>query len=211
MIKVKICGITNIEDAQFASNRGADALGFIFSKKSPRFINEKTAKKIIEGLDPYIVKVGVFLDQPKEQVLDIANALGLDALQFHGRETPAYCNSFKPKFRIIKVLFSSDSPYNSKIARYRADAFMFDVMYEEKLKGIKTLSSEDLKEISSLIKRGERIIIAGGLNVKNISKIKKLKPYAVDVTSGVEAIVGRKDKDLVAEFITKIKDAKDKG
>ena len=208
MIKVKICGITNLEDAQFVSSQGANAVGLIFSKKSPRFINEKKAKKIIKGLDPYIVKVGVFLNQPKEQVLDIANTLGLDALQFHGGETPAYCNSFKPKFRVIKVLFPSDSPYNSKIARYKADAFMFDIMYEEKLKGIKTLSSKDLKGISALIKRGERIIIAGGLNLKNISKIKKLKPYAVDVTSGVEAIVGRKDKDAVAKFITKVKEVK---
>ena len=208
MIKVKICGITKLEDAQFASSQGADAVGFIFSKKSPRFINAKKAKKIIEGLGPYIVKVGVFLDQPKEQVLDIANTLGLDVLQFHGRETPPYCNSFKPKFRVIKVLFPSDSPYNLKIARYKADAFMFDIRYEEKLKGIKVLSSKDLKGISVLIRRGLKVIIAGGLNLKNISKIKKLKPYAVDVTSGVEAIVGRKDKDLVTKFITKVKGIK---
>jgi len=81
MIKVKICGITNLEDAQMASKSGADAIGFIFSKKSPRYIKKDVAKKIISELDPFLIKVGVFLDQTKEEVLDIAQSLKLDILQ----------------------------------------------------------------------------------------------------------------------------------
>jgi len=208
MIKVKICGITNLEDAKFASMMGADALGFIFTKKSPRYISEKKAKKIIESLDPYIVKVGVFLDQPKQQVMAIADFLGLDALQFHGTEAPAYCNFFKSKYRVIKVLFPSQAPYKTKVSRYRADAFMFDVLPEDKARGVKVLSQKTLEELSALIKREVRVIVSGGLDVKNITKIKKLKPYGVDVTSGVEAMVGKKDKDLVTKFIEKAKDIK---
>lgn len=208
MIKVKICGITNLEDAKFASMTGADALGFIFTKKSPRYVSEKKAKKIMESLDPYVVKVGVFLNQPQPEVLAIAQSLGLDALQFHGTETPAYCNFFKSKYRVVKVLFPSDAPYKTKISRYKADAFMFDVLYEDKTKGKKCLSQKTLKELAALIKREARVIISGGLDVKNIDKIVKLKPYGVDVTSGVEAMAGKKDKDLVAQFIAKVKNIK---
>jgi phosphoribosylanthranilate isomerase len=207
MIKVKVCGITNLEDALACSNEGADALGFIFSKKSPRYITEKEAAKIISGLDPYITKVGVFLDEEKERVLEVANALSLDALQFHGKETPAYCLGFMPRFRVIKVFFPQDRPFGAKLARYKTDAAMFDVKYEEKSKGKNTLDRNMLKEISELIRKGNRTIISGGLNVKNISQIVKLKPYAVDVSSGLEKFVGKKDIELVREFIKKVKNA----
>lgn len=105
MVKVKICGITNLEDALFASFAGADAIGFIFSKKSPRYISEKRAGEIIQQLDPFLIKVGVFLDQEKQEVLDLASFLNLDVLQFHGKENPGYCHYFKPRFKVIKVFF----------------------------------------------------------------------------------------------------------
>lgn len=210
MVKVKICGITNLEDALACSNCGADALGFIFSKKSPRYITEKDAAKIISGLDPYITKVGVFLDEEKEKVLEIANMLSLDALQFHGRENPSYCSSFVPKFKVIKVFFPQDCPFEAKALRYKIDAAMFDVKYEQKSKGKNTLDKNMLKEISKLIKKGSRVIISGGLNVKNISQIVRLKPYAVDVSSGLEKLVGKKDIELVREFIKKVKNASSK-
>ena len=205
MIKVKICGITNLEDALFASRAGADAIGFIFSKKSPRCISEQKAYKIIRNLDPFLVKVGVFLDEEKQRVLDIASFLSLDVLQFHGGETPAYCHFFKPKFKVIKVFFAQDRPYEAKFSRYKIDAFMFDVRYEEKAKGRKILEPNTLKEAAGFIKKGRRIIISGGLNVKNIGKVKKLKPYALDVASGIEKMVGKKDEQLTKTFIKKVK------
>ena len=205
MIKVKICGITNLEDALACSSQGADAIGFIFSKKSPRCINEKDAVKIISGIDPYITKVGVFLDEEKERVLEIANMLSLNVLQFHGSETPAYCNFFKPKFKVIKVFFPQNLPFSERISRYKVDAAMFDVRYEEKIKGKATVDMDTIKEISVLIKKGERIIVSGGLTVKNISQFIKLNPYAVDVSSGLEKLVGKKDIELVREFIRKVK------
>jgi len=181
------------------------AIGFIFSKKSPRYISQRKAKEIIQKLDPFIVKVGVFLDQDKQEVLDIASSLGLDVLQFHGKETPVYCHFFKPKFKVIKVFFPEDAPYEKKISRYKVDAFMFDIKFEKKAKGVKTLSAKDLKELAELIKKGKQVIISGGLNLGNISNLKKLKPYAIDVASGVESMVGKKDSQLVNTFIKKVK------
>ncbi len=202
-MKVKICGITNLEDALLASSAGADAVGFIFSKKSPRYINKRKAGEIIQSLDPFLTKVGVFLDQEKQEVLDIASSLGLDILQFHGEEAPAYCHFFKPRFKIIKVFFPED--YKGKISRYKIDAFMFDIKYEQKQKGKKVLPAKALKEVARLIKKEKRVIISGGLNIKNISNFKKLKPYALDVASGVESMVGKKDSQLVEAFIKKVK------
>jgi len=207
MVKVKICGITNLEDALACSKEGADALGFIFSKKSPRYITEKEAAKIISGLDPYITKVGVFMDEEKEKVLEIANMLSLDALQFHGKENPSYCLSFTPRFRVIKVFFPEDVPFSVKLQRYKINAAMFDVKYEQKTPGKNTLDKGMLKEISKLIKSGNRVVISGGLSVKNISQVVKLNPYAVDVSSGLERFVGKKDLELVKEFIKKVKNA----
>ena len=204
-MKVKICGITNLEDASLASSAGADALGFIFSKKSPRYVSQRKAGEIIRCLDPFLTKVGVFLDQGKQEVLDIASSLHLDILQFHGREAPAYCHFFKPRFKIIKVFFPEDSPYEGKTSRYKIDAFMFDMKYEEKAKGKKVLSAKTLKEISDLIKKDKTVIISGGLNIKNVGNVKKLKPYALDVASGVENMVGKKDSQLIKAFIKKVK------
>jgi phosphoribosylanthranilate isomerase len=208
MIKVKICGITNLEDALACSYQGADALGFIFSKKSPRCINEKDAARIITGLDPYVIKVGVFMDEEKEKVLQVASTLSLDVLQFHGEESPAYCNFFKPRFKVIKVFFSKNRPVAEKIFRYKIDASMFDVKYEEKVKNKTTVDKDTIKEISALIKKGERVIISGGLTVKNVSQFIKFKPYAVDICSGLEKLVGKKDIELVKEFISKVKNVK---
>jgi len=205
MIKVKICGITNLDDALYACSQGADALGFIFSKKSPRFISVKTAKKIISGLGPFTVKAGVFVDEKKEKVLQAARALRLDVLQFHGKESPAYCRFFKPEFKVVKVLFGRDMPFDKSVGSYDADAFLFDVEYEQKAKGPKTLSPQALKQVKALIKSGEKVIISGGLNLKNIGLVKKLKPYAVDVCSGVEKSAGKKSRVLVKAFIDKVK------
>jgi len=205
MIKVKICGITNLEDALLASSAGADALGFIFSKKSPRYINKRKAGEIIQRLGPFLAKAGVFLDQEKQEVLDIASSLHLDILQFHGKEAPAYCHFFKPRFKVIKVFFPEDSPYERKISRYNIDAFMFDMNYGKKTKGRKMLPAKALKEVAGLIKKGKRVVISGGLDIKNIGNVRKLKPYALDVASGVESMVGKKDEQLIKTFIKLVK------
>lgn len=205
MIKVKICGITNLEDALMVVQEGADALGFIFSKKSPRYITAKTAKKIISRVGPFINTVGVFVNEDKDAVLDTVLNLKLDILQFHGSEPSSYCRFFSSKFKVVKVFFPQDRPFNKNIPRYKADAFLFDIRYEDKQKGFRVLSEDILEEVSLLIKEGQRVIVSGGLNVDNVDRAVKLSPYAVDAASGVEKFVGKKDKDLVRSFIRKVK------
>ncbi|MCM8787730.1 MAG: phosphoribosylanthranilate isomerase [Candidatus Omnitrophica bacterium] len=205
MIKIKICGITNLEDAIFCSKAGVDALGFIFTKKSPRYISKINAKKIIDKIDPYIVRVGVFADQKKEEIIEIAKEVRLDALQFHGKESASYCNFFKKHFRIIKTIFVDEPNFYQKINRYNVDAYLFDIRLEEKTEGKNEIPKEILKQISLIIKSGKRIILAGGINPYNVDKFIKLNPYAIDVSSGVESFVGEKEPHLVELLIKKIK------
>ena len=205
MIKVKICGITNIEDALAASRSGADALGFIFSKKSPRCVSTDTANKIIQQLGPFITTVGVFVNESKEAVADIAGTVGLDCLQFHGDEPAAYCNSFCKQYEVIKTLFPSDSPFRKAISAYAVDAFLFDVRYEDKQRGTALLAQAVLKEVKVLIQEGKRIIISGGLNFANVGRVLKYNPYAVDVASGIEQLVGKKDIKTMSMFVRKVK------
>jgi phosphoribosylanthranilate isomerase len=210
MIKVKICGITNIEDALLASKYGADVLGFIFAKKSPRCIKKETAKKIIKELDPFIMKAGIFADEKKENVLDIARDLNLDILQFHGDETPGYCNEFRSEYKVIKTVFSSCGSFSKTIDKYCVDAYLADIRYEDKKNGQNMLSADALKELGAIVKKGKNIIISGGLTDKNLNKIKKIKPYAVDVASGIEKLIGKKDERKMELFIKKAKDCKEK-
>lgn len=200
MVKVKICGITNIEDALFCSQAGADALGFIFYRQSPRYITPQKAKKIINKVGPFVSCVGVFVNEDKEKVSRIADYLNLDALQFHGRESYAYCRYFMRRFRVIKVFFPPELP---KRAFVKVDAYLFDVKIEDKGKG-RTIKDSFLKEIKAI--KSQKIILSGGITPANVSKlISRMKPYAVDTASGVEVSPGKKDKKMVVDFIRKVK------
>jgi phosphoribosylanthranilate isomerase len=204
MVRVKICGITNLEDALLAEKFGADAVGFIFTQKSPRYIKPVSAKKIVSSLGPFISKVGVFMNQKKEKVLEIASCLGLDTLQFHGKESVSYCSFFRPRFKVIKVCFPGDSA--ESISRYQnLDVLMFDIPYHQKNKKKKTLPVKFLQCIKKEIKDGKKIIFSGGLNSDNVANIVKFSPYGVDVASGVEELVGEKDKKAMKQFIERAK------
>ncbi|MCF7871094.1 MAG: phosphoribosylanthranilate isomerase [Candidatus Omnitrophica bacterium] len=206
MVRVKICGITNLEDALLAEKFGADAVGFIFTQKSPRYIKPVSAKKIVSSLGPFISKVGVFMNQKKEKVLEIASYLGLDTLQFHGKESLSYCSFFKPRFKVIKVCFPGGSA--ESIGRYqKLDAVMFDIPYHQKNKKKKTLPVNFFQFIKKEIKAGKRIILSGGLNPDNVGNIVKFSPYGVDLASGVEELVGKKDKKAMKKFIKRVKNA----
>ncbi|MFO8052942.1 MAG: phosphoribosylanthranilate isomerase [Candidatus Omnitrophota bacterium] len=204
MVRVKICGITNLEDALLAERLGADALGFIFTKKSPRYIRPASAKKIIANLGPFVSKVGVFMNQKNEEVSDIASSVGLDALQFHGKETLGYCNQFMPQFKVVKVCFPKDTV--ETILRYQSlDALMFDIPHKEKQKQKKTLPKDFMKIVKAQIKEDKKVILSGGLDSTNIKTAIKLHPYGVDVASGIEELVGKKDKKAMKDFIERVK------
>lgn len=201
MVKVKICGITNEEDARYCSWAGADALGFIFWQKSPRYISPRLAKKIVKVLDPFISLVGVFVDESREKAYDIASYVGIDGVQFHGKESASYCDFFRKQFFVIKTFFP---PLTVTPAVRTVDACLFDMRWEDKQRGVKRIPASSLKKIARF---GEsKIIISGGITVTSVAAlVSSTRPYAVDVSSGVEMFPGKKDKVLVKKFIEKAK------
>ena len=157
-------------------------------------------------MGPFVTTVGVFVDEQKEKVWEIGCELCLNVLQFHGKESASYCNFFKKRFKVIKTIFPGDNFSFEKLQEYKVDAFLFDVEWERKLKGEKRLSEEFLEKVREFSNQGVRIIISGGLTPENVvSVVKKVSPYAVDVASGVEREIGKKDEGLVKQFIRNIK------
>ena len=205
MVKVKICGITNYKDAEAACRFGADALGFVFAK-SPRRITPDKAKDIIKKLPPHIVTVGVFVDENREKVLKIARDCRLDCLQLHGNESPGYCKELKKCYKIIKAVRVSDKESLKKLKGYDVDAFLLDSYVKGKKGG--TGRKFDWALAAEAKKLGRRVrapvILAGGLDPVNIEDaIRRVKPYAVDASSGLESSPGRKNHGFVKKFIEK--------
>jgi len=207
VVKVKICGITNKEDAFFAVDFGADALGFIFYPLSPRNITPLQAKKIIKMLPPFIDRVGVFVNENPLKVKEISSFCGLTTLQFHGDESPSYC-SFFPCYKVIKS-FSIKDRLPSSLLKYRVDAILLDAFCEGKRGGTgKTFRWDLALEVKDF---GFPLIISGGLSPGNVrGAIEKVRPYAVDVASGVEEKPGKKSKDKLREFILKVRECDEK-
>jgi phosphoribosylanthranilate isomerase len=198
MTKVKICGITNLEDALFAAGCGADALGFVFFSESPRYIDPVKAGEIIDALPPFISTVGVFADADENSVKHAVNESGVGILQFHGSEGPEYCSSFgMPYLKAFKIrgMESLDA-----LKDYRdAAAFLLDTYSEKEMGGTGVAFNWD---IAVAAKPFGRIILAGGLTPENVAEaVRKVAPYAVDVSSGVEAAKGKKDPEAVRKFI----------
>ncbi len=202
MVRVKICGITNTLDAQRAAQAGAWALGFIFYKKSPRYVSPYKAKKIISVLPPFVTPVGVFVNQKAGAVRDIIDHCGLRAVQLHGDEDRDFCLRFKNfNTKVIKVFRVGQNFDPAVVQGYQADAFLFDTSSEDKFGGSgKTFDWNVLKALKSAT--AVPLILSGGLNAHNVIEgVNTLKPYAVDVNSGVEESPGRKDAKKVRDFI----------
>ncbi len=203
-VKIKICGIKNLEDALFCVKEGVDALGFIFYSKSKRFIKPIEARNIIKKLPCFVNKVGVFIDSPKEKVLRIADFVGLDTLQFHGSESPGYCREFRKRFKVIKTFFSNTQGLTSLISKYQVDGILLDIPLENK--EIFPQASLDSAIIRTLVGKFNYLILSGGLTVENVGYfVRRFKPYGVDVARGVEKYPGKKDKSLIKKFIGEIK------
>ncbi len=198
MAKVKICGITNKEDALKATELGAWALGFIFYKKSPRYVSPYKASKIIAELPPFVTPVGVFVNHNERAAKDMADFCGITTLQFHGDESPEYCSRFK-NYRVIKAFRVKEGISLNTLDKFRVTAFLFDAFDDNAYGGTgKTFRWDILKS-----KRiNKPFILSGGLNSQNIAEaIQTVNPYAVDVSSGVEAAAGKKNYKLLAEFL----------
>ncbi|MGB9628609.1 MAG: phosphoribosylanthranilate isomerase [Thermodesulfobacteriota bacterium] len=202
MTWVKICGITSFEDGLKASLLGVDALGFIFAP-SPRRIDPHLARKIIEGLPTPPIKIGVFVDEAKEEVLRVAKYCCLDGLQFHGRESKEYCQKFN--YFIIKAIRIQDVKSLSEMEMYPDTMILLDSFSPNQAGGTGNPFSWDI----ALGLKGKRdFILSGGLTPQNVREaIKKVKPWGVDVCSGVEASLGRKDHLKMENFIKEVKKA----
>jgi phosphoribosylanthranilate isomerase len=199
MVKVKVCGITNYEDAALAVDLGIQALGFIFTS-SPRQITPEKARSIIEALPTFVTAVGVFVDEEEKRIRTIADFCGLQMLQFHGNESPAFCRNFMPgvikSFRLKDV--SSLSPIGSYQGHVRA--LHLDAFQEGIPGGTGRTFPWDLavktKEFSV------PIVLSGGLTPSNIRQsILEVRPYAVDVNSGIEQRPGKKDPGLLRQLM----------
>jgi phosphoribosylanthranilate isomerase len=200
MVKVKICGITNLEDALAAADYGADALGFVFYEKSPRNITPQRAKDIITKLPPFITTVGVFVNEKPKKIKEIMEFGGINILQLHGDEPPEDCKIWH---RVIKAFRVRDFNDLHPLEEYKVSAYLFDTYSPEAYGGTGQIFNWD---IAVDAKRFGRIILSGGLNVENVEKaILYVRPYAVDVSTGIEAEKGKKDLKKMKEFIKKAK------
>ncbi|MFC1805344.1 phosphoribosylanthranilate isomerase [Candidatus Omnitrophota bacterium] len=199
MVRVKICGITDLHDALAAVDAGYDALGFVFYKKSPRYIEPRAAANIISHLPKQIVKVGVFVNAKEEQIKKIAKLCRLNMLQFHGSESPAFCAKFKD-YKVIKAFRVRRKLDPEAIRRYKVFAYMFDTFVESKAGG--TGKSFNWKFIPNLNDLKRPVFLSGGLCEKNVlAALHCVRPHWVDVSTGVELYPGKKHHHKLRKFI----------
>ncbi len=210
MTKIKICGITNVQDALWAVNLGVDFIGLNFYKKSPRRVSLDTAENIINQIPNFIKVVGVFVDEDLRNIEKIVNKYRLDIVQFHGNETPQYCSDAHfpgPEVRIIKAFRIKDNDYIKEIIGYSdfADYYLLDTYVSGQAGGTGKTFNWDLAIQSKVL--GKPIFLSGGLTPENVKDaILKVKPFAVDVASGVERTLRRKDYQKMKEFIQRVKE-----
>jgi len=204
-MKVKVCGITNYRDAAMIIEQGVDVLGFNFYPSSPRYIRPAAARKIIRGLPPFVVTVGVFVNVADPRRLsETAEAAGVQVLQLHGDETPEYCAQLE-KWPLIKALRIDASGIPEALEAYPVRAFLLDVKDDVLFGG--TGKSFDWK-LAKGVRKFRPIILAGGLRPDNVREaIRIVDPYGVDVCSGVESEPGKKDAEKLIEFMNEVKNA----
>jgi len=202
MVRVKICGVTNVSDARFAARCGADALGFNFYPPSPRHLAPERAGAIIAALPPFVTTVGIFVNERPERVMEICDLCGLDAAQLSGDETPAQAAALRGVRRIKAICVRNEDDV-ARCRRYQVEAFLLDAYVEGQPGGTgQTFAWPLAREAAQF----GPVILAGGLTPDNVEEaIETAAPYAVDVASGVESEPGTKDRALMAAFIQRAK------
>lgn len=200
-VRVKICGITNAEDALAAEAAGADAVGLIFAERSKRRVTLAQAQTIGDALGPFVMRVGVFVDAPLGEVLEAVRVLRLGAVQLHGSEPSDYAEALRPTVRVVKVF-----PFTPDLTPDTLRGFPADAVFIESLT---PGSGEAFSWGEAAALRGfPKLILAGGLTPDNVAAgIGSLRPYAVDVASGVERAIGFKDHTKVHDFVRAAKAA----
>lgn len=199
MVRVKICGITNLEDALTSVKAGCNALGFVFYRDSRRYITPKSASEIIKHIPPHILKIGVFVNAREKTIKRIAKLCRLNILQFHGNESLGFCSKFRG-YKVIKAFRVKDKIVPRQILKYKTFAYLFDTFVETKSGGAgKKFNWKLIKHIGGITRP---TFLSGGLTADNVKKaIEVVQPDWVDVCSFVEARPGKKDYKKVREFI----------
>ncbi len=229
--RIKICGLTNLSDVLYAASLGVDAVGFVFAE-SPRRVSPEVARDIISHLPSFVTTVGVFVDEDERKVKEIASRLGLNTLQFHGSESPSYCLKFKQNvikaFRLNPIrcqktsngLKGSETGAEEEIEKFKAyqkvvKSLLLDASQKPTqsclpvpASGGQTGNQQGCWEVALMAKPLGQIILAGGLNPENVaSAIQKVRPYAVDISSGVEVSPGIKDHKKMAQLVKEVRKA----
>ncbi len=201
-VKVKICGITNYEDAIAAAEMGADLLGFNFYPDSPRYIKPAEAGKIIDRLPAFVEVVGLFVNDTFEHIKEIIEQCDLDWVQFHGDETKEFCEQFNSvNVRTMKGIRVKDEQDIKRAEQYFTDVILLDAFDPNKYGG--TGLTFDWNIIGNISKR---VFLAGGINAENVRKAVELGVYGVDVCSRIESEPGKKDHDKMRKFFDQIRD-----
>jgi len=196
-VKVKVCGMTSLKDALNAVEGGADAVGFIFYKKSLRSVTMKTVREIVLELPPFVDTVGVFVDETAEQINKIADYCNLDIIQLHGNESPTFCKKIRRK--VIKAFRIKDMQSVKKISNFQVSGFLLDTFSENLHGGTGKVFDWNL---ALPAKKFGPVIMAGGLTPNNVQQaVRQIRPYGVDVCSGVESEPGIKDHKKVRAFL----------
>ena len=202
--QVKICGITNVADAVAAAEAGADMIGLNFYEGSPRFLSLHTAAEISHALPPFVLRVGVFVNPEEAQVTEAIAACGLNLLQFHGDEPSEFCTQFG--LMSVKALRVRDAESLQTLENFNTDAFLLDAYSKSGLGGTGEKFNWELAIEAQ--KFGKPIFLAGGLTPENVgAAVKQVRPFAVDVSSGVESAPGKKDEAKVRAFIAAVRAA----
>ena len=208
MVLVKVCGITNLDDALAAADAGADALGFNFYERSPRYVTPEVARTIVDRLRadyPNLLSVGVFVNEGLDAIQKIAAVAGVSALQLHGNETPEYCKALKGH-HLIKVFSASDNFKPQTVLDYEVQAIMFDAADKEAFGGTGRLSNWVVARATRELV--PKLFLAGGLSSENVADaIRQVKPFAVDACSRLESAPGQKDHASVRAFVAAVRSA----
>ena len=199
--RVKICGITRPEDGQCAAELGADAIGLVFYASSPRAVGIETAQAICKALPPFVSKVGLFVNAPRAEIQQVLEKVPLDVLQFHGDEAPADCEGFgRPYIKALRMAAGID--VLAALKQFPGASGILLDSYQAGVPG-GTGQTFDWSRVPTHLRQA--VILAGGLNPQNVAKaIEQVRPYAVDVSGGVEVTKGIKDRDKMTAFMNEV-------
>jgi phosphoribosylanthranilate isomerase len=205
-VQIKICGVTNVKDARACAELGASMIGFNFYQQSPRYIEPRVARRIIEAIPPGVCAVGVFVDASAEEIRKIADAAGVRCVQLHGRTSPDTCSELAREFRLIRA-FSTDAQFRAEQVSLFSDCDVLVDAHHPNLRGGTGLTC-DWRAARTARVFARFLIVSGGLTDQNVGQaITTVAPHAVDVCSGVESAPGVKDHRALENFVTAVRTA----